>query len=67
MTLQGNEILSHLSPEEYSCAISVIEDAILATDLAVYFKYVIDSKIDFMVMINVLFPKQETGSFLRPS
>ncbi|XP_035703094.1 dual 3',5'-cyclic-AMP and -GMP phosphodiesterase 11 isoform X2 [Folsomia candida] len=35
---QGNQILSQLSPDEYSRVISVIEDAILATDLAVYFK-----------------------------
>ncbi|XP_025423158.1 dual 3',5'-cyclic-AMP and -GMP phosphodiesterase 11-like isoform X3 [Sipha flava] len=32
----GNQILSNLSPDEYSCIIKVLEDAILATDLAVY-------------------------------
>ncbi|XP_050537354.1 dual 3',5'-cyclic-AMP and -GMP phosphodiesterase 11-like isoform X2 [Daktulosphaira vitifoliae] len=35
---QGNQILSNLSPEEYSRIIKVLEDAILATDLAVYFR-----------------------------
>lgn len=35
---QGNQILSHLSPEEYSQVVHVLEDAILATDLAVYFR-----------------------------
>lgn len=35
---QGNQILSHLSPEEYSWVVHVLEDAILATDLAVYFR-----------------------------
>ncbi|XP_067133442.1 dual 3',5'-cyclic-AMP and -GMP phosphodiesterase 11-like, partial [Centruroides vittatus] len=35
---QGNQILSHLSPEEYSHVVHVLEHAILATDLAVYFR-----------------------------
>ncbi|XP_014256166.1 dual 3',5'-cyclic-AMP and -GMP phosphodiesterase 11 isoform X2 [Cimex lectularius] len=35
---QGNQILANLSPEEYSRVIKVLEDAILATDLAVYFR-----------------------------
>ena len=29
-----------MNPEEYKNIIGIIEDAILATDLAVYFKYV---------------------------
>jgi dual 3',5'-cyclic-AMP and -GMP phosphodiesterase 11 len=35
---EGNQILSHLSPDEYSRVLKVLEDAILATDLAVYFR-----------------------------
>ncbi|GFT58005.1 dual 3',5'-cyclic-AMP and -GMP phosphodiesterase 11 [Nephila pilipes] len=35
---EGNQILSHLSPDEYSTVVHVLEDAILATDLAVYFR-----------------------------
>ncbi|KAL1115639.1 hypothetical protein AAG570_005929 [Ranatra chinensis] len=35
---QGNQILSNLSPDEYSRVIKVLEDAILSTDLAVYFR-----------------------------
>lgn len=35
---QGNQILGNLSPNEYSRVIKVLEDAILATDLAVYFR-----------------------------
>ncbi|XP_054713604.1 dual 3',5'-cyclic-AMP and -GMP phosphodiesterase 11-like [Uloborus diversus] len=35
---EGNQILSHLSPDEYSHIVHVLEDAILATDLAVYFR-----------------------------
>ncbi|XP_017486672.1 PREDICTED: dual 3',5'-cyclic-AMP and -GMP phosphodiesterase 11A-like [Rhagoletis zephyria] len=35
---QGNQILSNLSPEEYRHVVSVLEEAILATDLAVYFR-----------------------------
>jgi len=35
---QGNQILCHLSPEEYTRVIKVLEDAIIATDLAVYFR-----------------------------
>ena len=34
---QGNQILSNLSPEEYRHVVNVLEEAILATDLAVYF------------------------------
>ncbi|GIY57385.1 dual 3',5'-cyclic-AMP and -GMP phosphodiesterase 11 [Caerostris darwini] len=35
---EGNQILGHLSPEEYLNVVQVLEDAILATDLAVYHK-----------------------------
>lgn len=34
----GNNILSECSPDEFTRIISVLEDAILATDLAIYFK-----------------------------
>uniref|UniRef100_T1JHX2 3',5'-cyclic-GMP phosphodiesterase n=1 Tax=Strigamia maritima TaxID=126957 RepID=T1JHX2_STRMM len=35
---QGNHILASLSTEEYTRVIKVLEDAILSTDLAVYFR-----------------------------
>lgn len=35
---QGNQILANLSPEEYSRVITLLEEAILATDLANYFQ-----------------------------
>lgn len=35
---QGNQILANISPDEYSRIIKVLEDAILSTDLAVYFR-----------------------------
>ncbi|XP_038114377.1 dual 3',5'-cyclic-AMP and -GMP phosphodiesterase 11 isoform X2 [Culex quinquefasciatus] len=34
----GNQILSNMSSEDYSRVIKVLEDAILSTDLAVYFR-----------------------------
>ncbi|XP_050298984.1 dual 3',5'-cyclic-AMP and -GMP phosphodiesterase 11 isoform X4 [Anthonomus grandis grandis] len=34
----GNQLLSNLSPDEYSRVIRVLEEAILSTDLAVYFR-----------------------------
>ncbi|KAL1497949.1 hypothetical protein ABEB36_008828 [Hypothenemus hampei] len=34
----GNQMLANLSPEEYSRVIRVLEEAILSTDLAVYFR-----------------------------
>ncbi|XP_037903168.1 dual 3',5'-cyclic-AMP and -GMP phosphodiesterase 11-like isoform X2 [Hermetia illucens] len=34
----GNQILSNLSSEDYSRVIRVLEDAILSTDLAIYFR-----------------------------
>ncbi|XP_076327227.1 dual 3',5'-cyclic-AMP and -GMP phosphodiesterase 11-like isoform X2 [Tachypleus tridentatus] len=38
LNTQGNQILSHLSTEEYTQVVHVLEEAILATDLAVYFR-----------------------------
>lgn len=35
---QGNQILANLSPSEYSRVIVLLEEAILATDLANYFQ-----------------------------
>nr|XP_046916300.1 dual 3',5'-cyclic-AMP and -GMP phosphodiesterase 11-like [Dermatophagoides farinae] len=35
---QGNQIWSNLSPQEYRRVVYVLEEAILATDLAVYFR-----------------------------
>lgn len=35
----GNQVLGNLSSEDYSRVIHVLEDAILSTDLAVYFRY----------------------------
>ncbi|XP_063975881.1 dual 3',5'-cyclic-AMP and -GMP phosphodiesterase 11 isoform X3 [Diachasmimorpha longicaudata] len=37
LSSEGNQILANLSPEEYSRVVKVLEEAILATDLAVYF------------------------------
>lgn len=34
----GNQLLANISPEEYSKVIHVLEEAILSTDLAVYFR-----------------------------
>lgn len=36
----GNQILSNLSSDDYSRVIYVLEDAILSTDLAVYFRLI---------------------------
>lgn len=36
----GNQVLGNLSSEDYSRVIHVLEDAILSTDLAVYFRCV---------------------------
>lgn len=38
LSSQGNQILGNLSPEEYSRVVKVLEEAILSTDLAVYFR-----------------------------
>ncbi|XP_057327948.1 dual 3',5'-cyclic-AMP and -GMP phosphodiesterase 11-like isoform X2 [Microplitis mediator] len=38
LSSQGNQILSNVSPDEYSRVVKVLEDAILSTDLAVYFR-----------------------------
>ncbi len=39
--MQGNQIFQTLSTEEYNEAIKVLEHAIVSTDLALYFKYVL--------------------------
>ncbi|GIY26709.1 dual 3',5'-cyclic-AMP and -GMP phosphodiesterase 11 [Caerostris darwini] len=38
LNCEGTQILSHLSSEEYMTVVHVLEDAILATDLTVYYK-----------------------------
>lgn len=38
LSLQGNQILSSLSLDEYKATLKMIERAILATDLALYMK-----------------------------
>ena len=38
LLLQGNDILVNLSPDDYERVIKVVENAILATDLALYFR-----------------------------
>lgn len=35
----GNQILLNLSSDDYEKVVKVLEDAILSTDLAVYFRY----------------------------
>lgn len=35
---QGNQILGNVSSDEYTRIIKILEDAILSTDLAVYFR-----------------------------
>ncbi|XP_042878602.1 dual 3',5'-cyclic-AMP and -GMP phosphodiesterase 11-like [Penaeus japonicus] len=60
----GNQILSNCTPDEYSRVISVLEDAILATDLAVYFR----KRGDFFNMITDSqydFAKEESREQLR--
>ena len=42
--LQGSDILSHLDQEEYESVIKILENAILATDLALYFRYLVWKK-----------------------
>nr|XP_027221501.1 dual 3',5'-cyclic-AMP and -GMP phosphodiesterase 11-like [Penaeus vannamei] len=60
----GNQILSNCTPDEYSRVISVLEDAILATDLAVYFR----KRGDFFSLVNKNqydFSKEENREQLR--
>lgn len=38
---KGNQILSGLSAKQYTEVIKMLESAILSTDLALYFKYVV--------------------------
>ncbi|KAI1303641.1 Dual 3',5'-cyclic-AMP and -GMP phosphodiesterase 11 [Halotydeus destructor] len=44
----GNQVFGTLSPDEYQVAVHVLEEAILATDLAVYF----DQRDTFFTVIN---------------
>ncbi|XP_014270796.1 dual 3',5'-cyclic-AMP and -GMP phosphodiesterase 11 isoform X2 [Halyomorpha halys] len=45
---QGNQILANLSPDDYSKVIKVLEEAILSTDLAVYFR----KRGSFLALVN---------------
>ncbi|XP_046753536.1 dual 3',5'-cyclic-AMP and -GMP phosphodiesterase 11 isoform X2 [Diprion similis] len=38
LSSHGNQILANVSPDEYSRVVKVLEEAILSTDLAVYFR-----------------------------
>lgn len=62
----GNQILANLSSEEYSRVIHVLEDAILSTDLAVYFRYVHNVKthqlLAFLIRIDWISFRQKTRS-----
>jgi ribosomal protein L22 len=40
LNTKGNEILSNLRQDQYERVIKILENAILATDLALYFRYV---------------------------
>lgn len=37
---QGNDILMNLSQDDYERVVKIVENAILATDLVLYFRYV---------------------------
>ena len=38
---QGSNIFDNLNEEDYKLAMKLLEDAILSTDLALYFKYLL--------------------------
>ncbi|CAH1793422.1 unnamed protein product [Owenia fusiformis] len=48
LSTKGTEILSNLSQDQYEHAIKILEGAILATDLALYFRY----RGEFFNMVN---------------
>lgn len=63
LNTHGNQILGSLSPDEYRKVIHVLEEAILATDLAVYF----NNRSIFMQLASsddkdLLFGRRETNS-----
>lgn len=57
----GNQILANISSDEYARVIKVLEDAILSTDLAVYFRYGISQRV-FSFLMRFPFV-QEAWSF----
>ncbi|GIY83313.1 dual 3',5'-cyclic-AMP and -GMP phosphodiesterase 11 [Caerostris extrusa] len=60
----GTQILSHLSSEEYTNVVHVLEEAILATDLTVYYK----SQFTFIKMVrneNYNWKKENNRELLR--
>ncbi|KAG5674252.1 hypothetical protein PVAND_004232 [Polypedilum vanderplanki] len=63
----GNQILSNLSSEDYSRVIKVLEDAILSTDLAVYFRKrgPFLNLIKNQTIIHEQFTNEENRSLLR--
>ena len=50
---EGNNILKRLSPEQYEKLIHTLENAILSTDLALYFKLVY--KHNYFDLVIILF------------
>ena len=68
LNTQGNQIFGSLSPDEYRKVIHVLEEAILATDLAVYF----NNRSLFMQLISsgdigLIFGKNDDGTLCHDS
>lgn len=59
----GNQILSNLSSEDYSRVIRVLEDAILSTDLAVYFRWLFNYLLKLIWL--TFFNYRKRGPFLN--
>lgn len=64
LNTQGNQILGNLSKEEFKGVIKVLEDSILATDLAVYFRRRGDT-FELLQSGKMDWAKQEHRSLLR--
>lgn len=61
----GNQVLANLSSDDYSQVIHVLEDAILSTDLAVYFRYILHFSQSMQSGKEIfIFIYQETRTFL---
>ena len=60
---QGNEILCGLSQEEYESMIGLLEAAILATDLALYFKWVLPSFYKTSIFTTIIKSKCKSLAF----
>ena len=54
INFKANNILTNLTPNEHSTSIDIIEKAILATDISIHVKYLLNHSFLFVIDVLIL-------------